>query len=275
VKALISKPVNDTQARFNELCLKGGGAGGGPARPRVLELLRESGKELNKLAFDEAKEFFAALPNANPWHLCFAVGLCWGHLAKTDVEFARAAVSILERWNASDLAKACSYHLERGPTPIEQSLTGASILFEKVILPKSLPNDLKQLHTAQQRWLSPVLNPKTRPPYIGAWNSTAMFMVALFAQPALAATQKLTEPALPPGGPIHAGLSYLHQAKITSGPPAANELNDAAFEPGVIYVDNGLFAELCAQRPDWCMIDVHSGVYMLGTRDQRSATYFR
>ncbi len=102
-----------------------------------------------------------------------------------------------------------------------------------------------------------------------------MFMVAIFAQPALAVTQKLTEPALPPGGPIHAGLSYLYKAKVTTGPPAANELDDEAFEPGVIYVDNGLFSELCKQRPDWCMVDVHSGVYMLGTRDPRSATYFR
>jgi hypothetical protein len=41
MKALISKPVNDTQQRFNELCVKGGGPSGGPARTKVLELLRE------------------------------------------------------------------------------------------------------------------------------------------------------------------------------------------------------------------------------------------
>jgi hypothetical protein len=80
---------------------------------------------------------------------------------------------------------------------------------------------------------------------------------------------------LPLGGPIHAGLNYLFQAKIVTKPAARSELDDAAFEPGVIYEDNGLFSELCKQRSDWCMIGVHSGVYMLGTSDPRSATYFK
>jgi len=271
VKALIAKPVNGTQTRFNELCLKGGGPSGGPARSKVLELLQESGKLLGKRACDETAAHFATLTDANPWHLCFAIGLAWGHLAKFDIGFTSAVTSVLSNWNSADLKKACSFHLERGPSPIEQSLTGARILFDKVTLPKALPTNLEALGRAEERWLSPVLNPKERPPYIGAWNGTAMFMVALFAQPALAATQRKTPPALPPGGPIHAGLSRLYQGKVVSKPPASNELDDAAFEPGVIYEDNGLFAELCAQRTDWCMIDVHSGIYMLGTRDPRSS----
>ena len=181
MKALIAKPVNDTQIVFNELCLKGGGAGGGPARGKVLGLLRESGQELNKLAHKETAEHFAAFPTANPWHVCFAIALAWGHLAKLDLGFTESVVSVLANWNAADLKKAASYHLERGPQPIEQSLIGAQILFEKVVLPNALPTSLDGLGRAQERWLSPVLNPKTRPPYIGAWNGTAMFMTALFA----------------------------------------------------------------------------------------------
>ena len=260
------------RTRFNELCLKGGGPGGGPARSKVLELLRESGRHLSQLAYNETADHFTALSDANPWHLCFAIGLAWGHLAKFDIRFTSAAVAVLSNWNSADLKRACSFYMERGPGPIEQSLTGARILFDKVTLPKALPADLEALGRAEERWLSPVLNPKERPPYIGAWNGTAMFMVALFAQPALAATQTKTPPALPPGGPIHSGLSYLYQGKVVSKAPASNELDDAAFEPGVIYEDNGLFAELCAQRTDWCMIDVHSGIYLLGTRDPRSST---
>lgn len=273
MKALITKPVNNTQRIFNELCLKGGGVAGGPARGKVLDLLRDSGKELNKLAFKEAGEHFAAFPDANPWHVCFAIALAWGHLAKLELGFTEAVIGVLENWNAKDLKKASSYFLERGPQPIEQSLTGAHILFEKVILPKSLPDTIEGIGRAQERWLSPVLNPKTRPPYIGAWNGTAMFMTALFAQPVLAQTHIAGSPALPPGGPIYTGLKYLHEAKITSAPPAANELDDEAFEPGVIYEDNGLFAELCKQQSGWCLIDVHSGIYMLGTRDPRSDSW--
>lgn len=273
MKALISKPVNDTQKAFNELCVNGGGLGGGPARSKVLELLRESGQDLNKVAYQEAAEHLAAFPTANPWHVCFAIALSWGHLAKLELGFTEAVVKLLSQWNMADLAKAKSFHLERGPIPIEQSLIGANMLFNKVTLPAKLPTTLDGIGRAQERWLSAVLNPKERPPYIGAWNGTAMFMTALFAQPELAKTQVKTPPALPPGGPITAGLALLYNAKIVSNPPSSSVLDDAAFEPGVIYADNGLFGELCKQLPNWCLIDVHSGIYMLGTRDPRSSSW--
>lgn len=271
--APITKPLNDTQRVFNDLCEKGGGVKGGPARPKVLELLCETGKAVNKLAYSETAAHLAAFPDANPWLICFAIGLAWGHLAKFEIGFTEAVVCLLTEWNDEDLKKARSFHLERGPTPIHQSLMGAHMLFEKVILPKSLPVTLEQLGRAQERWLSPIQNPNQRPPYIGAWNATAMFMAALFAQPVLAERQVSPPPMLPPGGPIHAGLNLLHQTGVLSGPASGSVLDDAAFEPGAIYVNNGLFSELCKQRSDWCLIDVHSGVYMLGTRDPRSASW--
>lgn len=270
MKAPIKRTVNETQRVFNSLCEKGGGVRGGPARGKVLQLLCDSGKSLNELATKEMSEHLATFPRANPWHVCFAVGLSWGHLAKLDLAFTEAVVNLLASWNAADLHRAQSFHLERGPEPIRQSLTGAHLLFGKVTLPEGLPSTLKQLERAQERWLSPVLNPTERPPYIGAWNGTAMFMTALFANPALAATHVSPPPMLPPGGPIHGGLTLLHQAGVISRPAAGSELDDAAFEPGAIYENNGLFAELCKQRSDWSLIDVHSGVYLLGTRHPHS-----
>lgn len=273
MKAPISKPVNDTQRAFNELCEKGGGVKGGPARGKVLALLKELGQSLNKMATSEMTSHLAAFPAANPWHVCFAVGLSWGHLAQLDLAFTEAVCNVLSDWNTADLNTAKSFHLERGPTPIEQSLTGAHMLFGKVTLPKTLPDTLDKLGRAQERWLSPILNPKERPPYIGAWNATAMFMTALFGQPALAISQKSPPPMLPPGGPIFAGLKLLHNTGILSKSPAGSELDDASFEPGAIYENNGLFAELCAQLADWSLIDVHSGVYMLGTRHPHSGNW--
>jgi hypothetical protein len=273
MKALVGKPVNETQRVFNNLCVKGGGVKGGPARGKVLELLRDSGQALNKLATREMTDHLAAFPSANPWHICFGVGLSWGHLAKLDFGFTEAVVDVLANWNATDLKRAQAFHMERGPEPIAQSLTGAHILFGKVTLPAELPSTLNQLGRAQERWLSPILNPTERPPYIGAWNGTAMFMTALFAQPALAATHVSPPPMLPPGGPINVGLMLLHHAGILSRPPAGSDLDDAAFEPGAVYENNGLFAELCKQRSDWSLIDVHSGVYMLGTRHPHSDTW--
>src|SRR5690606_38855160 len=90
MKAPISKPVNDAQRAFNALCENGGGARGGPARSKVLDLLWEAGKGLNRRATREMREQFAAFPDANPWHVCFAVALSWGHLAELDLDFTQA-----------------------------------------------------------------------------------------------------------------------------------------------------------------------------------------
>lgn len=266
-------PVNDTQVQFAALCKAGGGLKGGPIRSKVLDLIRRSGQKLNLLAYQEVAEHFAAHPSSNPWHVCFGLGLCWGHLARPEIGFTTAVVEVLSNWNGVDLSTACSYHLERGPEPIEKSLIGAQVLFQKVTLPPTLPTTLERLNTAQQRWLSPILHPTKRPPYIGSWNATAMFMVALFAQPALAKTQLKPEPLLPPGGPVYNGLRMLHETKVSARAPSGSSLDDAAFEPGALYENNALLVELLAGMPGACLADIHSGVYMLGTRDPKSAAW--
>lgn len=265
-------PINETQRRFEELCKHGGGLKGGPEKSKVLDLLCAHGKALNENGYAHAKEQFEAHPDANPWFVCFAIGVAWGHLAKLEVGFTEHVIGALTDLNDDDIKGACSYHLERGEEPIRQSLTGAYTLFQKVTLPPELPTTLDRLSMAQERWLSPVLS-AARPKYIGAWNSTAMFMAALFAQPALAKTQRKPKPILPPGGPIPAGLRMLHAAKVLSRPPAGSSLDDEAFEPGALYENNALLVELVEQRPDWCLLDVHSGVYMLGMRDPRSDSW--
>lgn len=265
------KHVNTTQEQFKRLCDLGGGRNGGPVRHKVLELLRDGGRDLNDFAYGEMAEHMKGCPDANPWHVCFAFGLSWGHLAKLDVEFTRAAVSALASLDDEALHAASRFHLERGPEPIEQSLRGAYALFQRVTLPASLPNGLDSLFTAQQRWMGHVIT-RERPRYIGAWNATAMFMTALFTDPSLAATQKDPKPILPPGGPVHAGLTLLHRARIISRPPAGSELDDEAFEPGALYENNALLVELRAGLSDWSLLDVHSGVYMLGTRRASSGT---
>jgi len=266
MRPLISNPSNSTQVEFNRLCELGGGVRGGPARTRVCELLRSSGQELNHFAYSETARHITAYADANPWHVCFAIGLSWGHLAKFEIEFTGVVVSLLRAWNDDDLRLARTYGLERGPEPIEQSLRGAHILFSRVTLPSTLPDTLERLSRAQERWLTPILNPSERPPYIGSWNATAMFMAALFAQPALARTLIEPRPILPPGGPTFRGLQLLHQAGILSRAPAGSELDDAAFEPGALFENNALLAEVRKGRSDWSLLDVHSGLYTLGTR---------
>jgi hypothetical protein len=212
-----------------------------------------------------------AFPEANPWHVCFAVGLAWGHLAKLEIEFTEAAIGALSDLNDSDLRSAASFHMERGPEPIVQSLSGAFTLFSRVVLPKELPDSLERISRAEERWIGSIVN--DRPRYIGSWNATAMFMSALFAQPTLAATQTQMGPVLPPGGPIVAGLKLLYDTSILIRPPSGSVLDDEAFEPGIIYENNALLVELLKSLDGWSMIDAHTGVYMLGTRDQRSGAW--
>src|SRR5689334_4306459 len=88
--------INATQAGFLKLCELGGGAKGGPARSKVQELLRERGKNLNVMAYDEIGQQMVELAERSPWHVCFAVGMSWGRLAKLDVTFTEAAVNLIE-----------------------------------------------------------------------------------------------------------------------------------------------------------------------------------
>ncbi|TCS15998.1 hypothetical protein [Caulobacter sp. BK020] len=275
MKALISKPVNDLQRQFNDLCEKGGGVKGGPVRGKTLDLLKFYGQTLNKGASEEILEHLAAFPVANPWHVCFALGLCWGHLAQVDLTFTEAAVGALEHINDDDLKTAGSFCLERGPEPIINSLRGGNALFRRVVLPSSLPDTLERFDRAQQRWLGPIVHPTDRPPYIGSWNATAMFMTALFANPALAATQMEPKPVLPPGGPIFTGLSILHDAGLVTTPPDTAGIDGASFEPGVLYANNSLLQSLLAGCTGWSLTDVHSGVYLLGTRHQASNSWIK
>lgn len=273
MKPLVSKPLNGVQEEFNALCQAGGGQGGGPPRGQVQKLLARGGQALNAMAYAETRELIDHYRDYNPWHVCFAIGLAWGHLAKLDSAFVGAAARLMDDWNPADLREARRHHYERGPEPIEQSLSGGHQLFSRVLLPETLPTDLARLRRFQDRWWTPILS-VDRPRYIGSWNATAMFMVALFAQPNLAATMTEPEVMLPPGGPIHTGLKLLHEANLLSRAPAGTDLDDAAVEPGAVYENNTLMAEILKGHTAWSLIDVHSGLYMLGTRYVGSSQWY-
>lgn len=245
---VIPNPTNEIQVRFNELCEQGGGRKGGPVKREVQLLLRDGGRRLNVIGYRDAQQNLHEYSGYNPWHVCFALGLCWGHLARTDVHFVGAAVRLLQAWNSDDLKLARSFQ------------------------PPQLPGTLKALSDLQNRWLSPILS-ANRPRYIGSWNATAMFTMALFAQPRLAATMTDPGPMLPPGGPVVFGLTLLHRSHLLSRKPEGNALDEADAWPSSLYLNNTLFTEIRSGLDDWSLIDVHSGIYMLGTRSPESNSW--
>ena len=145
----LPKPVNACQREFEVLCQKGGGTSGGPPRTKVQELLRNYGQRLNQHGFGSMREQIECYPEANPWYICFAFGLSWGHLAKLDLDFTGAVVGLLEQWNDQDLRTARHFCLERGPEPIKLSLRGAQMLFGRVTLPSGRPDTLEKLSRAR------------------------------------------------------------------------------------------------------------------------------
>ncbi|WP_306582534.1 hypothetical protein [Dokdonella sp.] len=262
----MANAVNETQRRFQQLCSQSGGFNSGPVKKEVLDLLRGHGEILNAEAYEVAAQHLDANPTANPWYVCFAIGLAWGHLAKLEPAFTTHVVNVLTHWSDFDLSAACTFNLERGPDPIENSLKGAYSLFAKVPLPPTLPSTLDGLHAAQEKWLTPILLDVKKPKYIGSWNATAMFMAALFARPALAKSHRKPRPLLPPGGPVYEGLRMLHANHVLGTPPETAESGDWA---GALALNNHLLVDLLADDTD-CLLNAHSGVYLLGTRDPRS-----
>lgn len=260
----IQKPVNDWQRRYNELCNLGGGRHGGPARTRVQQLLHDAGQELNEELETYVLDTLETFCDFNPWHVCFAIGVAWGHLAKTEDAFIEPATLLMSDWNDVLLGDARIHFLERGPDPLEQSLRGGHMLFSRGPMPDHIPNDLAALGRVEQRWLDRVIGPQ-RPPYIGSWNAVAMFMAAVFAHRSLWTELRDETVLLPPGGPIHIALRVLHNDHVTSEPPAGNELDDQAFEPGALYQNQEIMNYLWRGHDEWSVMDVHSGLYRLGT----------
>lgn len=269
----ISNPVNDTQRRFNELCAHGGGQGGGPARTSVQRLLHQSGEQLTALLHQDISSNLSTFMETDPWRVCFVIGVCWGRLARLEPEFVAAGLRLIETWNDGDLRIARRFHYERGPEAIEHSLRAGHLLFSDVRLPRTLPDTLSEYSRPQERWLGRIIGPN-RPRYIGSWNATAMFMAAVASERRLTSQLTTRVVMLPPGGPIFNALSILHQTHLISRPPSGTELDDGGFEPGVIYENNALLEEIYQGHVGWNLLDVHSGLYMLGTRLVDSDNWF-
>ncbi len=250
--------VRQLQDDFNKLCERSNGR---PDKREVQKLLERAGKALNETGYEEAQATFAELTGHNPWHICFAMALVWGHLAHPRRDFVGAAVRYLDKKKDTDLAIALRAYNERGPDPIKRSLEAARTMFCLVDMPERLPETLRALGEAQQRWLTPLYGPN-HPPYMGNWNATGMFKMALFQNPTLAGELRDNIVYLPPGGPFDAGLRRLRRHGLLKDSPP--ERDEASFDWLAIAASNKLLMEIHGSWDGWSLLDAHSGVYMLG-----------
>jgi hypothetical protein len=109
---MISSPLNGCQSQFNEVCRKGGGRNGGPLRSKVQLLLRDHGKLLNSNAYDDVASALAVADGQNPWHVFFALGLCWGEMARYSDGYLLAAIGAITCWNDGDRREATKHHTQ-------------------------------------------------------------------------------------------------------------------------------------------------------------------
>jgi hypothetical protein len=194
-------------------------------------------------------------------------------MAKYSDRYLRAAVGAISHWNDDDRRAAIEHFTQKGSELLEGSLRSAYVVFEA--LPASfdaVPSSLDRLVKLQNRWFAK-LN-ALEPPYIGPWNATALFMVSLFAQPELAGQMTTMGPILPSGGPISRALNILYQDHLTERGAQALEDDVRLGGLGGAAADNGTMQDLIRGLNGTSMVDIHSGLYMLGTRDVRSETYF-
>jgi hypothetical protein len=54
-------------------------------------LLAKAGKTLNEIVYTEMASQLATFPQYNPWHVCYAVAMGWGHLAQLEQAFTESA----------------------------------------------------------------------------------------------------------------------------------------------------------------------------------------
>ena len=79
-----------------------------------------------------------------------------------------------------------------------------------------------------------------------------------------------------PDGPVTSWWTYLQrpqhplQSEYPLRPTRSNSLDDEAFQPGALYVNQALMEELHRGHSDWSITDVHGGIYLLGTRFRAS-----
>lgn len=95
-----------------------------------------------------------------------------------------------------------------------------------------------------------------------------MFMAAIFSKRSLWQSLLDSTVLLPPGGPVYRALVLLHQDGVVIKKPEGSEL-DESFEPGALYVNQELMCKLLQLSPNQhSVVDIHSGLYLLGTNRQ-------
>ncbi len=113
----------------------------------------------------------------NPWHVCFSVSLAWGHLANLDFRLTEAVTEFLKRATAFGLIALPNFILSADPM---QSVTIGECVSNLQQHPTSdeIPDSLERIKNCEKDGLERFLGPP-RVPYMGSWNSVALFMVAL------------------------------------------------------------------------------------------------
>ena len=259
----ISNPGNNKwKQRYNELC----GTSGKPPRSHVVELLCEAGRWFNEDVLEtEVQATFEEFNSSNPWHLSFVVGVAWGQYAKKKTSFYEPALKWLSGRDENALSQAKTENKRSEADALGQCLRSGFRIFETMNLPDTIPTSLDELQQLQLKWIDRV--PKLGLPQIGDWNFSALFMVMLFDESSRWKQLMDTTILLPLGGPVGNFLHTLVADDVIDEGPWSKRAVEEKIDPGKLFLCQKVMEDLLGGREDRSLVDIHSGLYVMGAKD--------
>lgn len=237
-------------------------------------LLLDAGGDLNANGARQLQEYLTGIPFEDLHIGWFVAGIAWGRDAEDSREFVLSAVQAIKSSKPKDHKRAMRFALAGRHRRLENLLRAG----RQIVLQERHPcpiSAIEELNEYQQRLFKALqLLPDVQG--IGNWNLGAMFFCAALSDPQWRVEMNKARPRLPMSAPIFHSMEQLYSLRVLSRQPNYNPWRpkDSSY-PEALYSNNALLEELCQKLGTSRILDIHSGLYLLGTRNVDANSWLR